>query len=297
MRLVAVTRELRTAGTPLSRFFHERFPNVAPMVAEFDSRLVGATTLYPPADHGQPPYATLGTAIDYRLLYYFWAKPYRALDAFKGARTSFIGNPRDTACIPWQAVDPTGGMTQVPRLVRDFFDGLEQTLAATNPVCRCLSAAAEERLCRYCYVLALFDEVYRHGGVPLPAGSPLIAFQGHETAEVADLLALADPWLGDLCQLSWLFYARGRRMFSEHAWIHPKNVWRMAGAEADLLVSGYVIDFKTTIKPRLDPGGSIRCFATCSSNTRQNIRCRAWASIWCDRACGYAGDWIPCSTA
>src|SRR5581483_164085 len=122
--------------------------------------------------------------------------------------------------------------TIVPRLVRDFFDGLEQTLATTKPVRRRLSGAADELLCRYCYVLALFDEVYRHGGLPLPVGSSLIAFQEHDAAQVADLLALADPWIPDLCQLSWLFFARQRRMFSEQAWIHPRNVWRMAGAEA-----------------------------------------------------------------
>ena len=91
MRLIAVTKELRTAGTPMHRFFHERFPNTAPMIEEFSSRLTPAITIYPPRSGDPPPYATIGTAIDYRLLYYFWAKPFRGLDAYKGGRQRFLG--------------------------------------------------------------------------------------------------------------------------------------------------------------------------------------------------------------
>jgi hypothetical protein len=43
------------------------------------------------------------------------------------------------------------------------------------------------------------------------------------------------------------------KMFSHQARIHPRNLSRMVGAEADLWLDGYVIDFKTTTTPKLDP--------------------------------------------
>ncbi len=75
----------------------------------------------------------------------------------------------------------------------------------------------------------------------------------NSTATVADLLALADPWVDDLRQLSWLFYDRQRKMFAQQAWIHPKSTNQAIGAGADLLLDGYVIDFKTAIDRKLDP--------------------------------------------
>ena len=252
MRRIAVTTEIRTAGTPINRFFHERFPNTGPMIEEFSSRLTPATTLYPPRNGGTPPYATLGTAIDYRLLYYFWAKPFRALDAYKGALRIRIGDPSDIVHIPLHESMGHSATRSATRLVYDFFMSLEHLLAEIRPVRRRLLDSQEALLCRYCFVLGLFEEIERTVG-RTPSASPLRAFVGKATATVADLLSLADFWLDDLCHLSRLFHDRQRKMFTQQAWIHPKNIWRMAGAEADLLVEGYVIDFKTTISPRLDP--------------------------------------------
>lgn len=252
MRQIALTHEIRTAGSPLYRFFHGRFPNVAPMVEEFRTRLEAVPTSYPPGNEADPPWSTIGTAIDYRLLYYFWAKPFRALDAFKGAVYSYIGDPKDMVGIPWQAnLAASGGMTMVPRLVHDYFADLDMMLHQLQPVRRRLAPEQEAEICRYCFVLALFEQVLRTH--QLPPTSPLQAFNPKATATAADLLSLADPWVDDLCQLSWLFYERQRKMFSQQAWIHPRNLWRMAGAEADLLLEGYVIDFKTTTNPKLDP--------------------------------------------
>jgi hypothetical protein len=252
MPYMSLTYELRRAGSPVHVFFHDRFPNVAPMIAEFDSRLVAATTLHPPKRAVEPPYATIGVAIDYRLMYYFWAKPFRGLDAFKGARWSpGVGDPQDSVAVAIHDAGSQYGTTSISRLVYDFFMSLERLLAEIRPVRRRLEYDQETRLCRYCFVLGLFEERQRSPGTM--RSSQLGPFVSNSSATVADLLTLADTWVDDLCQLSWFFYDRQRTMFAQQAWIHPKNTNQAIGAGADLLLDGYVIDFKTTVDRKLDP--------------------------------------------
>ena len=95
-------------------------------------------------------YPTLGTAIDYRLRYYFPAGPYEELVAYQGADLVTFG---DELSLP-------------PEIVKEFFDSLNTLLHELRPAGRCLAVEQENRLCRYCVVLALFEQVFRAGRHP-----------------------------------------------------------------------------------------------------------------------------------
>jgi hypothetical protein len=250
VRFISLTQELRKADSPISRFFHERFAHIAPIVRRTNAGLRSAKTLYPLQGGTTPPYSTIGTAIDYRLMYYFGITKYIDLEAFKGASTTSVGNPRDRVGIRLQpTLFSAGGNIQVTRLTFNFFTSLERVLQRTRPVRQRLEPDDEAALCRHCFVLALFSEIRGH---PLPPHSPLVHFTDRPEATVADLLALADPWVTDLCQLSWLFFDSQQVLFDRQAWPHPKNIWQMAGAAADLWAGGYILDVKTTTTPKLD---------------------------------------------
>jgi hypothetical protein len=103
VRLVSLTQELKKADSPITAFFKERFPNVDPVAGAFDAQFAQAQTLSLHVARNPFPYATIGTAIDYRLCYYFWTTPYRALPAFNCARTfdsryPALGDTADHRC-------------------------------------------------------------------------------------------------------------------------------------------------------------------------------------------------------
>lgn len=73
-----------------------------------------------------------------------------------------------------------------PTLADEFFAALTIFLDDTSPPRRRLDEEAEQTLCTYCFILALFEQCFRRG--PL-AESPL--FTVPESATLDDLLALA----------------------------------------------------------------------------------------------------------
>ncbi len=157
MPYMSLTYEIRRTGSPVHGFFHDRFPNVAPMIAEFETRLVAATTLYPPKRTVEPPYATIGghrLSLDVLLL----GRSSRGLEGVKGARWSpGVGDPHDSVAVAIHDAGSQYGTTSISRLVYDFFMSLERPSSAEiRPVRRQTGYDQETRLCRYCFVLGLF---------------------------------------------------------------------------------------------------------------------------------------------
>lgn len=249
----ALIREPRQPESPLRKFFDEQFQRTAFLADATVQRLREAVPLVPAATVRPTPYSTLGTAIDYRLRYYFQVRPVHRLDAHRGARwlTSSWPGPGVTVPLPRTRGSGVNMAVSLPLVVHRAFQGLETVLAQAPPVRRRLDPPREAVLCRYCFILALLEEILRNPGDT--TASPL--WQLGSAASLDDLLALVDSaWVEDLCRLSWRFADRCATFLTQPAWFGPRASSQVGGfgASADLLVGGCLIELKTTIRPVFD---------------------------------------------
>src|SRR5207302_224547 len=115
-----------------------------------------------------------------------------------------------------------------------FFDQLSQVLIGLSPVGHRLTFTDEALLARYCWVLALFEQVFRAG---LRDGSPLSL--PTNTASIQGLLSIApSEGVEDLCHLSWGFHDQFRDFMALPAVMNPTfdGSLDVQGADADLIV-------------------------------------------------------------
>ena len=136
------------------------------------------------------------------------------------------------------------------KLIISFFDCLDATLQAIQPIGRRLELAEEQVLARYCFVLGLFEEIYRsHRYLDGPLLVPV------PRKSVDELLSIPeDAWVDDLCALSSLFYDKYSHLLSLPFTLNPTFVGSgdVGGADAGLIVNGCLIDIKTTIGQKID---------------------------------------------
>ena len=135
-------------------------------------------------------------------------------------------------------------------LVQDFFLSLGEKLALLSPNERLLDRCEEEELNRYCFVLALFEEIARSG---LHITSPL--FSNGPITTVDELLAIPEPdWVDDMCKMSRLFKERSSDLLSGRAILNPTfdGSGDVGGADADLIVDDCLIEMKATVNPSME---------------------------------------------
>jgi len=213
----------------------------------------GAKTI---RSEGQVDWSTIGTAVDYRLRYYFGVTPTEALTARLGA-IMIEGAIVHGMLKVFNGADPelSGAKFEDMEALKDmiprFFADLEGTLTRIQPEHRRLSRDDEELLARYCVVLAQFEQVYRRGrrmlqGTLLTVPDPVDA-----TSEL--LARVPQTWLDDICALSWGFYDFHRELLSRTAVLNPNfdGSRDVRGADADLIVEGCLIDIKTSTQPKV----------------------------------------------
>src|SRR5438552_969699 len=68
---VSLTSQLNASSSPLVQFFKAEFPNTRPISAEIREKLADSPTILPAVPFSPGVASTIGTAIDYRLRYYF----------------------------------------------------------------------------------------------------------------------------------------------------------------------------------------------------------------------------------
>lgn len=246
---MSLTSSLDDRKGPIAVFFSERIPNVRSLQREFRKRVAGRATIRPRAGSvAGVPWGTLGTAIDYRMRYYFAAYSVRDTVAFLGLGTLSpaavlvaLGSSNS------QPLDPLLPDRWAKPFV-DFLDSLDRAVAKANPVGRSLSRGAEDELNRHCYVLALLEQYYRVGR---KVNSPILALP--EESGVAELLALADPWLEDLRRLSQGFFRECQALLGREHVLNPTFAGSalIGGADADFIVERCLVEVKTTIDPVL----------------------------------------------
>jgi hypothetical protein len=246
---MSLTGELDKSDSPANRWFDAWLPNTAPVSKQWYATVKSAPTLRPQTDARVP--GTVGTALDYRLRYYFAATPLAELVAATGMR--LLDKDTTTNRVAPDAFlarygSPPPEAAPATALVGAFATSLAECLRRLQPAERLLASDEEAELCRYCYVLAWFEELFRAG---LAIRSPL--YRLPPGAAVGDLLALAEPvWIDDLCRLSESFRPLFATLPRRRVELNPifAGSGMIGGADADLVVDGCLIDIKTTIAPK-----------------------------------------------
>lgn len=251
---MSLTGHLKDAKSPVNRFFLDNLPNtkfrdirlieidgqkkslrseessIAHQPKENQIWEPGEVKVLP-SEESNFPWSTVGIAFDYRVRYFFNATPVQDFVAFKGAR----------------AVGAYFGTQEIPKGFSELqieLDKFAPELGSTP-----LAPKKELRLCRLCYVLALYEEVFRSPyGIDSPLGQRGI------DASLEELVALcSDGVANDLMKLGNLFReSHGYLLGQVPAILNPNfGASRMlGGADADLIVGHRLIDIKTTkVKP------------------------------------------------
>lgn len=230
---MSLTSHLDDKSSPIGQFIKQHFSQTTALTKEANQRLKSARTLRPLEAAGEAyPYGTLGAAVDYRLRYAFAITPYQHLVAWHGAL--LLSHP--------------GGFYP-RRLVKAFFEQLDATLQAIQPAGKRLDAAEEQTLNRYCFVLSLFEQVFRSNAY---VQGPLL--QPTVKRNVEELLAIPQlACLDDLGAMFTLFYNGYASLLSRPAILNPVFTGSMdiGGADADMIVEGCLIDIKASIAAQL----------------------------------------------
>jgi hypothetical protein len=226
---VSLTSHVGSANSPIGRLMRAVFPSTRGLALATGRELRDIPTipLASPDTAG-----LLGTAIDYRLRYYFGDVPLLLLNAGKGARIAI----------------QQGLLTE--ESVAQIDARLTSTLTRLRPIGRRLGRRDEALLCQLCIVLALLEQCYRS-----PFGATLGPLSGRRTWTVDGISGLAKrEWIDDLVSQSYLFFGTHEALMNETSIIlNPTfdGSEDVGGADADIIVGKCLIDFKATIYPKV----------------------------------------------
>jgi hypothetical protein len=249
---MSLTAELDKKDSPIRRWFDEHVVDVKPISEEWNAAVKVAPLIRPITDRRIP--GTVGTAFDYRLRYWFAVTPLEELVASAGMRSlSLATQPvasRRGASDAFLVLrgPPPPASAAVVAVLDAFATRLAETLARLRPVGRELAEDEEQLLCRHCYLLGLFEELFRAG---LQIRSPL--YEVDDGATVDDLIALPPQlWVDDLCALSAAFGEPYQSLASRPVILNPTfaGSTEIGGADADLIVDRCLLDVKTTVDPK-----------------------------------------------
>lgn len=248
---MSLTSHLSQPGSPVQAFMQQRFSASSGFVRRHNAELSRLHTLRPRSSNA--PYSLLGTAIDYRIRYYFEGALNQVLVAQHGAMLLSPGQPLDLGNLmagePGADPGPVPYRTLEASCVSDFFRSLAD-LVARLPWGQVLERDDEEMLCRYCVVLAYFDQAVRAGPQRL-ADSPLL--RDHRPS-VDKLLSVAErDWVEDLAAQSRLFHEGAAGRLTEPCRLNPtfEGSNDVGGADADLILGSALIDIKATVNPKI----------------------------------------------
>lgn len=230
---MSLTSHLNNPRSPVYRFMRERFPYASSFVRAVNKEMKGTKTIRP---EGQVDWSTIGTAVDYRLRYYFGVTPKEAMTAWIGAIMVERGMIREAVEEDPDHLVKLLQVTEAAKvMIPEFFSKLEDALSRLRPEHRRLGEDSEELLARYCVGLALFEQVYRRGRIPQRS---LLTFP-KPVSSTSDLLArVPQLWVDDLRSLSWAFYDECQELLSRPAVLNPTfdGSRDVGGADADLIV-------------------------------------------------------------
>ena len=131
---------------------------------------------------------------------------------------------------------------------REFFCSLDDFLTANSPAGTRLSEPDEDKLNRYCVVLARME-------VPFRAGPMRDTTRWDDYPDTESLLSISPShWIDDMRELSWKFYDGCNGLLSLPHILNPifDGSPDIGGADGDVIVDGTLIDIKTTKRSEID---------------------------------------------
>lgn len=230
---MSLTSHLSNPTSPIGQYIKQHFALTRSLTNVANQQLKQSNTLLPAQVDKAYPYSTLGIVIDYRLRYAFDITPYHQFVAWNGATMLARSSYPVT-------------------LLRAFFASLDTTVRTIQPVERLLPPDDEQLLCRYCYVLSLFEQVFRTSFDTILRSSPLFVPSIKQNVEA--LLAIPqEVCLDDVAAIFHLFYERYNTLLSKPHNLNPVFAGSLdvGGADGDLIVDGCLIDIKASISPKL----------------------------------------------
>ncbi len=253
---MSLTQDLKTKGSWTRSFFETRFPNLAAVKADLRQRVEGSETIVPVGTVGYP-WGAVGMALDYRIRLNFPASAALADRWATWVRDPGIGFvvSRDPA-LPEPLVAEWGAARAISiyeaytwrRAAGAFFGALASLLGQTKPHELAVTPQNEEELCRFCFVLALYEQFQRT--LSAWASSPLIDLG--TAGGIADLLGLCpSPAVQDLAALNGAFISSQASLLRGQAVLNPRftSAGLLSGSDGDLIVDGCYIDIKATTEP------------------------------------------------
>ena len=235
------------------------FPTLRPCERICADAVAGADTIAPTQRDGYP-WGTVGMAVDYRIRFNFAeaaSLPSRWSKWVADPEAPFA-TPVGDAALPDALVAELGASKPVQiyeaytwrRSAGAFFGELARFLGTACPHELSVSDRDEERLCRFCFALGLYEEFYR--STYAWSGSPMIDL-GASGGGFEDLLDLCPPdALKDLTEVSAAFIGSQHGLLNKPAVLNPTfaDSKLIGGADGDLIADGCYIDIKTTTDPK-----------------------------------------------
>lgn len=229
---MSLTDHIRTPTSPVRLFLEDSFPMLrgtkrgSPLAKELSSFLgfdklppCHLPTLAPNSNQG-----TIGTAVDYRLRYYF--KAFRS--------------PGTVAALGVEMLSGKAGTTG-----KKFLRYHDDFITRLNPVGRLLSDQDEAALDTNCVVMAWLEQVRRSGGRIFPEFGTLLK-KGPRIEDLLDIVP--QEVMQDIRGISVAFGNDASHLFKPSPILNPTFAGSVGvgGADADIIVDGILIDFKCT---------------------------------------------------
>lgn len=265
---MSLTGHLNDASSPVRHFFDDYFPNTAKCCSSKSGKPNVNARVNPQTSEdtvfgrdrwrpGDPivlplqadgyPWATVGTAIDYRLRYQCANVPIESTVAWKGAQKLLFSQTT-----PFDVVV----------LFKDLSNFIDTLIGDAHVPQQRLNIRKEQDLARSCYILALFEQCFR---APVDLHGPLMR-NGPRTT-LRDLLELCDiSTVDDIVRVAHLFWQTQANFMTE-----PKVILNptfsgsraLGGADADLIVGSQLIDIKSSIKNELSRAHLLQVLGYC----------------------------------
>ncbi len=262
---MSLKRHIEDSKRPLSKFLRSQFPNHRSFLATARKKVREATII---RQSQAVPWDIVGTALDYRMRYYFAVTSHEQLVAYKGAR--YLTGPQSQLMFMesdfrWsgsgnnriEIAQEEGDVDSLKPEFRDLFDSLNRITQENSPIGTRLAQLREDKLNRHCIVLAFLEQAsrtHRIDGV----------LNASRFSDARALLSIAEShWIDDLRELSWLFFDKYGDLSSLPFVLNPtfQGSSYVGGADADLIVDGTLIEIKCTIKNEIQPNWLMQVIA------------------------------------
>lgn len=236
---MSLTSELNRTGSPIIQFIRSHFPNIPKIVRAENKQAISAEPILAPDGTAPRTLADLGTATDYRIRFNYPEMDIEQTVAIEAS--TILERCADMGITP---PDPTQDPYEIvpgPILRRFFYELKRNFLPLVRPYQGVLNPSDESTLCRYCYIMAMMDEVWRSGVIH--------AGLMWQPSDFQEFISKPPEWiLHDIAAQNALYREVMAEFLTQPAILNPtfQGSADVGGADADLIVGGCLIELKSS---------------------------------------------------